>query len=156
MKVELRVLDFLPFLSSLSVSKQQAQYQKAEEDATRAIQWDPTYSKAYYRRSLARTALGNLEQAVEDLTKVKELWPEDPQIDREIRDLRNMQSAKQRELVDAEKQESFILNSKKEPQSSSSLGSIGSADNQGTQSKQGNAHECNCSTMMEQGRNFEL
>ena len=158
LRMKVRVYQFLTPSSPLviSSSKQQAQYLKAEEDATRAILWDPTYSKAHYRRSLARTALGNFEQAMEDLTKVKELLPGDPQIDREIRDLRNMQSKKQEQDALAERQAPPTQDSEKKPRDSPSFENVGNVNNQGTQSKRDGAHDCNRSSTVQEGRGFRL
>lgn len=38
-------------------------YKDAEEDCTKAISLDSTYSKAFARRATARVALGKLEEA---------------------------------------------------------------------------------------------
>lgn len=46
-------------------------YQEAEEDCTKAIYLDRTYSKAFARRATARVALGKLEEAKQGASKRK-------------------------------------------------------------------------------------
>jgi hypothetical protein len=48
----------------------------AEVDCTIALQLDSTYVKAYQRRAMARSGLGQLQEARSDLLKVMELEPE--------------------------------------------------------------------------------
>jgi hypothetical protein len=47
----------------------------AEVDCTTALQLDSSYVKAYQRRAVARTGLGQLKEARSDLLKVMELEP---------------------------------------------------------------------------------
>lgn len=47
----------------------------AEEDCNQALQWDPTYVKAYHRRGLAREGLAKKALALEDFRKVLSLEP---------------------------------------------------------------------------------
>uniref|UniRef100_A0A023G527 RNA polymerase II-associated protein 3 n=2 Tax=Amblyomma TaxID=6942 RepID=A0A023G527_AMBTT len=47
----------------------------AEEDCTRALEWDPSYVKAYHRRGLAREGLSKRALAVQDFRKVLSLEP---------------------------------------------------------------------------------
>ncbi|GAB0489123.1 hypothetical protein MMPV_000339 [Pyropia vietnamensis] len=53
------------------------QYGAAETDATEAIDWDPRYVKAYYRRASASFALGHYRPALKDLKLVTRLVPTD-------------------------------------------------------------------------------
>lgn len=53
------------------------QYGAAEMDATEAIDWDPRYVKAYYRRASASFALGHYRPALKDLKLVTRLVPAD-------------------------------------------------------------------------------
>ena len=46
-------------------------------DAKAAIDIDPTYIKAYYRRGCALFALGKLKESVKDFTKVCKIVPKD-------------------------------------------------------------------------------
>lgn len=49
------------------------QYGQALNDASKAIELDPQYVKAYYRRAAANTALNNHKSALEDFKKVAQL-----------------------------------------------------------------------------------
>jgi len=49
----------------------------AIDDATRAIELDPTYTKAYYRRGCARTNLAKWKEAKADFSKVCKAAPND-------------------------------------------------------------------------------
>ena len=50
-------------------------YQEAIKDSELALEIEPDYGLAYYNRALARRLLGNLEGAVEDLSKVMQTAP---------------------------------------------------------------------------------
>lgn len=45
-----------------------SRYKEAEEDCTKAIHLDSTYSKAFARRGTARVALGKVEEAREGVS----------------------------------------------------------------------------------------
>ncbi|XP_077496313.1 RNA polymerase II-associated protein 3-like isoform X1 [Amblyomma americanum] len=47
----------------------------AEEDCSRALEWDPSYVKAYHRRGLAREGLSKRALAAQDFRKVLSLEP---------------------------------------------------------------------------------
>uniref|UniRef100_A0A1E1XD39 RNA polymerase II-associated protein 3 n=1 Tax=Amblyomma aureolatum TaxID=187763 RepID=A0A1E1XD39_9ACAR len=47
----------------------------AEEDCSRALEWDPSYIKAYHRRGLAREGLSKWALAAQDFHKVLSLEP---------------------------------------------------------------------------------
>ncbi|KAJ6236728.1 RNA polymerase ii-associated protein [Anaeramoeba flamelloides] len=51
-------------------------YKSAEEDCTRALQIDPKFIKAWFRRGLARKNLKNYRFAIKDFKKVLKLQPE--------------------------------------------------------------------------------
>ena len=61
------------------------QWEDAEKDATTCIQMNRTYFKAFYRRALARRALGKLEEARSDLETVLVLSPGDGEAQRELK-----------------------------------------------------------------------
>ena len=52
-------------------------YGSAIEDASNAIQSDPEYIKAYYRRGAAQYALGHLAEALKDFKTVCRMHPQD-------------------------------------------------------------------------------
>lgn len=62
----------------------------AVEDATKAIDLNPNYSKAYQRRSQSYTKLEKFEEALYDMNKVKELEPDNRDINKQIKDLQKM------------------------------------------------------------------
>lgn len=55
-------------------------FQKAEEDCSRAISLDPTYLKARTRRGMARHRRGKYEGAIEDFEHVLHLNPENKEV----------------------------------------------------------------------------
>lgn len=59
----------------------------AIEDATKAIDLNPNYSKAYQRRSQSYTKLEKYEEALYDLNKVNELEPGNRDISKQIKEL---------------------------------------------------------------------
>lgn len=61
-------------------------YDAAIEDSTKALELDPSYTKARKTRARATGAAGNWEEAVRDLKSLKEANPGEPGIDKEIRD----------------------------------------------------------------------
>ncbi|XP_076008630.1 RNA polymerase II-associated protein 3 isoform X2 [Genypterus blacodes] len=65
---------FLPANRAMANLKLE-RFQEAEEDCTKAIYLDPTYSKAFARRGTARVALGKLEEAKQDFQEVLKLEP---------------------------------------------------------------------------------
>ncbi|CAM8949837.1 unnamed protein product [Rhodiola kirilowii] len=54
------------------------EYGSAVQDATKAIEIDPKYSKGYYRRGAAYLAMGKFKEALKDFQQVKRLSPNDP------------------------------------------------------------------------------
>lgn len=54
-------------------------------DATRALELDPRYAKAYYRRGDASFALGHFKDAVRDFRAAIRLAPSDPDLRRKVR-----------------------------------------------------------------------
>lgn len=61
------------------------QYQKAIEDCDRAVQLDPTYTKARKTRAKALGESGDWEEAVRAYKKIAEDQPEEPGIAKEVR-----------------------------------------------------------------------
>ncbi|KAJ3427422.1 RNA polymerase ii-associated protein [Anaeramoeba flamelloides] len=59
-------------------------YKSAEEDCTRALQIDPKFIKAWFRRGLARKNLKNYRFAIKDFKKVLKLQPENQASVKEI------------------------------------------------------------------------
>lgn len=49
-------------------------YKEAEEDCSRAICLDDSYSKAFARRGTARAALGKLQEAKQGLLLISAAW----------------------------------------------------------------------------------
>ncbi|XP_032361112.1 RNA polymerase II-associated protein 3 isoform X1 [Etheostoma spectabile] len=62
-------------------------YKEAEEDCTKAIFLDSTYSKAFHRRATTRAALGKLEEAKQDFQEVLKLEPGNKQALNELQKL---------------------------------------------------------------------
>jgi serine/threonine-protein phosphatase 5 len=56
----------------------------AIEDANKAIEYDPDYLKAYYRRASANLVLGHYDEAVKDLVFLKSRLPGDSGLDDKI------------------------------------------------------------------------
>ncbi|KAI8010400.1 Serine/threonine-protein phosphatase 5 [Camellia lanceoleosa] len=53
------------------------EYGSAIQDASRAIEVDPKYSKGYYRRGAAHLAMGKFKEALKDFQQVKKICPND-------------------------------------------------------------------------------
>jgi tetratricopeptide (TPR) repeat protein len=56
----------------------------ATADATKALELDPQYAKAYYRRGDAAVALGHFKDAVRDFRAAVRLAPGDPDLRRKV------------------------------------------------------------------------
>lgn len=54
------------------------EYGSALEDASKAIEVDPRYSKGYYRRGAAYLAMGKFKEALKDFKQLKKMCPNDP------------------------------------------------------------------------------
>ncbi|KAJ9172864.1 hypothetical protein P3X46_016060 [Hevea brasiliensis] len=54
------------------------EYGCAIQDASKAIEIDPKYSKGYYRRGAAFLAMGKFKEALRDFQQVKKICPNDP------------------------------------------------------------------------------
>lgn len=71
-------VDFAPIHANRSFAYLKIEmYGAALRDATASIQYDQTYSKGYYRRAAANTALGKHKEALADLRKVAQLVRDD-------------------------------------------------------------------------------
>ncbi|XP_075079414.1 serine/threonine-protein phosphatase 5-like isoform X1 [Nicotiana tabacum] len=62
------------------------EYGSAIQDATRAIETDPKYSKGYYRRGAAYLAMGKFKDALKDFQQVKKLCPNDPDATKKLKE----------------------------------------------------------------------
>ncbi|XP_024381688.1 serine/threonine-protein phosphatase 5 [Physcomitrium patens] len=61
-------------------------YGSAIEDATKAIEIDPKYSKGYYRRGAAYLALLKFKEAFKDFRQVQRMVPNDPDAIKKLRE----------------------------------------------------------------------
>lgn len=62
------------------------EYGSAVQDATKAIEIDPRYSKGYYRRGAAYLAMGKFKEALKDFQQVKRICPNDPDATRKLKE----------------------------------------------------------------------
>ncbi|KAL6865201.1 hypothetical protein ACP4OV_016352 [Aristida adscensionis] len=62
------------------------EYGSAVQDATKAIEIDPRYSKGYYRRGAAYLAMGKFKEALKDFQQVKRISPNDPDATRKLKE----------------------------------------------------------------------
>ncbi|KAK9150728.1 hypothetical protein Syun_009037 [Stephania yunnanensis] len=63
------------------------EYGSAIQDATKAIEIDPKYSKAgYYRRGAAYLAMGKFKEALKDFQQVKKISPNDPDATKKLKE----------------------------------------------------------------------
>ncbi|KAL0923958.1 hypothetical protein M5K25_004746 [Dendrobium thyrsiflorum] len=62
------------------------EYGSAVQDATKAIEIDPKYSKGYYRRGAAYLAMGKFKEALKDFQQVKRNCPNDPDATRKLKE----------------------------------------------------------------------
>ncbi|CAL4896204.1 unnamed protein product [Urochloa decumbens] len=62
------------------------EYGSAVQDATKAIEVDPRYSKGYYRRGAAYLAMGKFKEALKDFQQVKKICPNDPDATRKLKE----------------------------------------------------------------------
>ncbi|TVU17044.1 hypothetical protein EJB05_33054 [Eragrostis curvula] len=62
------------------------EYGSAVQDATKAIEIDPRYSKGYYRRGAAYLAMGKFKDALKDFQQVKRICPNDPDATRKLKE----------------------------------------------------------------------
>ncbi|KAH7861299.1 hypothetical protein Vadar_024351 [Vaccinium darrowii] len=62
------------------------EYGSAIQDASKAIEIDPKYSKGYYRRGAAYLAMGKFKEALKDFQQVKKICPNDPDAAKKLRE----------------------------------------------------------------------
>uniref|UniRef100_A0A1D1XD21 Serine/threonine-protein phosphatase 5 n=1 Tax=Anthurium amnicola TaxID=1678845 RepID=A0A1D1XD21_9ARAE len=62
------------------------EYGSALQDATKAIEVDPKYSKGYYRRGAAYLAMGKFKEALKDFQQLKRICPNDPDAAKKLRE----------------------------------------------------------------------
>ncbi|GAV77161.1 LOW QUALITY PROTEIN: Metallophos domain-containing protein/TPR_1 domain-containing protein/PPP5 domain-containing protein/TPR_11 domain-containing protein [Cephalotus follicularis] len=63
------------------------EYGSAIQDASKAVEVDPKYSKAwYYRRGAAYLAMGKFKEALKDFQQVKKICPNDPDATRKLKE----------------------------------------------------------------------
>ncbi|GAB4859703.1 Serine/threonine-protein phosphatase 5 [Ancistrocladus abbreviatus] len=62
------------------------EYGSAVQDASKAIEIDPKYSKGYYRRGAAHLAMGKFKDALKDFQQVKRICPNDPDATKKLKE----------------------------------------------------------------------
>ncbi|XP_023553747.1 serine/threonine-protein phosphatase 5 [Cucurbita pepo subsp. pepo] len=62
------------------------EYGSAIQDASKAIEIDPRYSKGYYRRGAAFLAMGKLKDALKDFQQLKKICPNDPDAAKKLKE----------------------------------------------------------------------
>ncbi|KAK9076316.1 hypothetical protein SSX86_004650 [Deinandra increscens subsp. villosa] len=62
------------------------EYGSAIQDASKAVEIDPKYSKGYYRRGAAYLAMGKFKEALKDFQQVKRLCPNDPDASKKLKE----------------------------------------------------------------------
>ncbi|KAL5731833.1 protein-serine/threonine phosphatase [Ranunculus cassubicifolius] len=62
------------------------EYGSAIQDATKAVEVDPKYSKGYYRRGAALLAMGKFKEALKDFQQVKKISPNDPDAAKKLKE----------------------------------------------------------------------
>ncbi|ONK66914.1 uncharacterized protein A4U43_C06F13420 [Asparagus officinalis] len=62
------------------------EYGSAIQDASKAIEIDPRYSKGYYRRGAAYLAMGKFKEALKDFQQVKRICPNDPDATKKLKE----------------------------------------------------------------------
>nr|XP_010915451.1 serine/threonine-protein phosphatase 5 [Elaeis guineensis] len=62
------------------------EYGSAIQDATKAVELDPKYSKGYYRRGAAYLAMGKFKEALKDFQQVKKICPNDPDATKKLKE----------------------------------------------------------------------
>ncbi|XP_021898369.1 serine/threonine-protein phosphatase 5-like isoform X2 [Carica papaya] len=62
------------------------EYGSAIQDASKAIEIDPKYSKGYYRRGAAYLAMGKFKEALKDFQQVKKICPNDPDASKKLKE----------------------------------------------------------------------
>ncbi|KAL3651317.1 Serine/threonine-protein phosphatase 5 [Castilleja foliolosa] len=62
------------------------EYGSAIQDATKAIEVDPKYSKGYYRRGAAYLGMGKFKEALKDFQQVKRICPNDPDATKKLKE----------------------------------------------------------------------
>lgn len=67
-----------------AVEMKVGQYENVKHYTTEAIRFDPSNSKAFFRRGLANLSLKNYEEAIDDLTNAKSLVPDNKSVLNEL------------------------------------------------------------------------
>ncbi|KVH95866.1 Metallophosphoesterase domain-containing protein [Cynara cardunculus var. scolymus] len=62
------------------------EYGSAIQDASKAVEIDPKYSKGYYRRGAAYLAMGKFKEALKDFQQVKRICPNDPDASKKVKE----------------------------------------------------------------------
>lgn len=62
------------------------EYGSAIQDATKAVEIDPKYTKGYYRRGAAYLAMGKFKEALKDFQQVKKIHPNDPDATKKLKE----------------------------------------------------------------------
>ncbi|XP_076906169.1 serine/threonine-protein phosphatase 5-like isoform X1 [Bidens hawaiensis] len=62
------------------------EYGSVIQDASKAIEIDPKYSKGYYRRGAAYLSMGKFKEALKDFQQVKRISPNDPDASKKLKE----------------------------------------------------------------------
>ena len=65
-------------------------FEGALKDATKAIELDELYTKAYYRKAIANRGLGNYQTALEEFHQLQNHHPKDENIKENIQECKNL------------------------------------------------------------------
>lgn len=87
----------------------QEQWERAEKDASKCIQMNRGYSKAFFRRGLARKNLKKYKDARSDFETVLALTPGDPETEQELKAVTQLIRLEQSEQVQATSQRKKIV-----------------------------------------------
>ncbi|ONK80106.1 uncharacterized protein A4U43_C01F13950 [Asparagus officinalis] len=84
--IELNSLNAVYWANRAFAHAKLEEYGSSVEDATKAIEIDPDYSKGYYRRDAAYLAMGKFKEALEDFQQVKRICPNDPDATKKLKE----------------------------------------------------------------------
>ncbi|WOL14145.1 serine/threonine-protein phosphatase 5 [Canna indica] len=84
--IELNSLNAVYWANRAFAHTKLEEYGSAVQDATKAIEIDPRYSKGYYRRGAAYLAMGKFKEALKDFQQVKRICPNDPDATKKLKE----------------------------------------------------------------------
>ncbi|XP_078429248.1 protein phosphatase 5.2 [Wolffia australiana] len=84
--IELNGLNAVYWANRAFAHSKLEEYGSAIQDATKAIDIDPKYSKGYYRRGAAHMAMGKFKDALKDFQQLKRLCPNDPDAAKKLKE----------------------------------------------------------------------